>query len=105
MEKISVDQFRDHVEKLGSDELILDVRSGEEFSEIHIKGARNKPHEQVGSIADELKQYKTVYVHCRMGGRAQIAAQTLSESGLTNIVCVNDGGMQRWQDQGWPTET
>ena len=104
MENISVDQLHTRIENLGPNELILDVRSQEEFKEGHIKGAKNTNHEEVVSIANELKKYQTVYVHCKMGGRAQMAAQTLKDAGLTNIVCVKDGGMQRWQEQGWPIE-
>ncbi|MFQ5672636.1 MAG: rhodanese-like domain-containing protein [Nitrospinales bacterium] len=105
METISVDQLHDRYDKLESNELILDVRSAEEFREGHIKGAKNTNHEEVDSIVDELRSYRTVYVHCKMGGRAQMAAQTLTDAGLTNIVCVKDGGMQRWREQGWPVET
>jgi rhodanese-related sulfurtransferase len=104
MDNITIDQLHDLIGKLDHSSLILDVRSAEEFEEGHIKGAKNTPHEEVDSIVDELRNCKTVYVHCKMGGRAQIASQTLRDAGLTNIVCVNRGGMQRWQDQGWPVE-
>jgi rhodanese-related sulfurtransferase len=60
------------------------------------------PHEEVTSEADSLKSYKTVYIHCKMGGRAKMAAEALQGAGLENIVCVSDGGMQRWTDMGWP---
>ncbi len=105
MENISVDKLHDLVPELGSDELVLDVRTPAEFSEGHIKGARNVDHEDVAEVAEEFKQYKTVYVHCKMGGRAQIASETLQDSGLTNIVCVKEGGMQRWMDMGWEMES
>ena len=104
MENISMDELRSRINKLGKDELILDVRSPSEFAEGHIKGARNSPHENVDDLADELEEYKTVYVHCKMGGRAKIAAQTLRDAGLENVVCVSDGGMQRWIEKGWPVE-
>jgi len=104
MEQISIDQLHERVQTLGENDVILDVRSPGEFSEGHIPGARNTPHEEVNFIADELKDYDTVYVHCKMGGRAKIASQTLENLGLTNIVCVGDGGMQRWRDMGWPVE-
>jgi len=39
-----------------------------------------------------------------MGGRAQKAAEDLEMAGLTNIVCVNQGGMHRWMEMGWETE-
>ena len=101
MENINVDKLHDLVPELGSDELVLDVRTPAEYSEGHIKGSRNVDHENVAEVAEELKQYKTVCVHCKMGGRAQIAAETLENSGLTNIICVKKGGMHRWMDMGW----
>ncbi len=104
MEAISVDEFHDRMQNLNSNDLILDVRSDEEFNEGHIKGAKNTPHEEVGTIAEELKGYNTVYVHCKMGGRAKIASQSLEQAGLSNVVCVGDGGMQRWMEMGWPVE-
>ncbi len=104
MEKISIDKLHDLFPDIGEGDLILDVRTPAEFSEGHIKGARNQDHETVGSIADELKNYKTLYVHCKMGGRAQKAAADLEMAGLTNIVCVSQGGMQRWVEMGWETE-
>ncbi|CCQ89890.1 Rhodanese-like protein, putative Thiosulfate sulfurtransferase glpE [Nitrospina gracilis 3/211] len=104
MEHISVDKLHDLLPNMGPDDLILDVRTEEEFEEAHIKGARNQNHEDVEDIADELKKYKNVYVHCKMGGRAQKAAETLEGAGLTNIICVSQGGMQRWMDMGWEAE-
>jgi rhodanese-related sulfurtransferase len=104
MENISIDELHDLTPGLGDNDLILDVRTPEEFSEGHIKGAKNQDHETVGSIADELKKYNKVYVHCKMGGRAQKAASELEMAGLTNIVCVSRGGMHRWMEMGWETE-
>ena len=104
MENISIDKLHDLFPDMTEGDLILDVRTPSEFSEGHIKGARNHDHETVDSIADELKNYKTVYVHCKMGGRAQKAADDLEMAGLTNIVCVSQGGMHRWIEMGWEVE-
>ena len=102
MEHISADELHNRAATLSSDDLILDVRSPSEFNEGHIEGAQNTPHEEVTSEVETLKSYKTVYVHCKMGGRAKIAAEALQGAGLENIVCVSDGGMQRWTDMDWP---
>ncbi len=104
MENISINKLHELVPDMGDQDLILDVRTPAEFSEGHIAGARNQDHETVGPIADELKKYKKVYVHCKMGGRAQKAAADLEMAGLTNIVCVSQGGMQRWMEMGWEVE-
>lgn len=104
MERISIDDLHDAVAGMGEDELILDVRTPEEYESGHIKGARNQDHESVTSIADDLKKYKKVYVHCKMGGRAQRASEALEMEGLDNIICVADGGMHKWMEMGWETE-
>ena len=104
MEYISVDELHNRIQKHESNDLILDVRTPEEFQAGHIQGAQNTPHEEVASMAHNLKQFKTVYVHCKMGGRAKIAAQALQRSGLNNIVCVGDGGIERWVEMGWALE-
>ncbi len=101
MEHISIDDLHNRIQDLGSDDLILDVRTPSEFQAGHIEGAQNTPHEEVLRIADNLKQYKTVYVHCKMGGRAKMAAQELEGTGLSNVVCVGDGGIERWIEMGW----
>lgn len=102
MQTISIDELHGLLGKLTENDLILDVRSPAEFNEGHIEGAQNTPHEEVGSISEELKNYQTVYVHCKMGGRAKVASDILNNSGLDNVVCVGDGGMQRWTEMGWP---
>ena len=102
MEIISIDELHEVVENMGDNNLILDVRSAEEYSAGHIKGSQNTPHEEVSGISSDLNSYDKVYVHCKMGGRAKMAAETLKGAGLENIICVSDGGMQRWEDMGWP---
>ena len=104
MQNISIDEFYSKFENLGQNDLILDVRSASEFNDGHLKDARNIPHEEVGSIADELKNYDNIYVHCKMGGRAKLASEILKNAGLSNIVCIGKGGMERWAEQGWPME-
>jgi phage shock protein E len=104
METISIDELHDKLSGLGDNDLILDVRSPEEFNLGHIMGARNEGHETVTGIADELKSYGTVYVHCKMGGRAKMASESLVAAGLNNVVCVGNGGMERWGQMGWSIE-
>ena len=104
MEIISIDELHDKFEELGDNDLVLDVRSPGEFGSGHIKGARNQDHESVTEIVEELKHHTKFYVHCKMGGRAKMASEALENAGLTNIVCVGNGGMERWSQMGWPVE-
>lgn len=104
MDIISIDELHDKAQQVGGNDLILDVRSPEEYSAGHIEGSQNTPHEDVSSVAEDLKKYDKVYVHCKMGGRAKMASEALINSGLDNIVCVGNGGMERWTQMGWPVQ-
>jgi rhodanese-related sulfurtransferase len=91
-------------EKLGPKEVVLDVRTPEEFAEGHVPGAINIDHESVGKHADRLAGYDKVYVHCRSGKRAQMAVDTLQSKGLKNLVLIKDSGMMDWTAAGFPEE-
>jgi len=102
MDIISIDELHDRIQQLGKNDLILDVRSPEEYLSGYIEGSQNTPHEEVFGIAEDLKAYDTIYVHCKMGGRAKMASEALIKMGLDNVVCVGKGGMERWSQMGWP---
>jgi rhodanese-related sulfurtransferase len=89
---------------MGSKDLILDVRNPDEFESGHIEGAMNIPAPQVAARASELKSYEHVYIHCKKGGRAKVAFETLKSTGLSNIVCVHDAGMDAWIENGYPVK-
>ena len=101
---ISMHDLHQHLHLLGSDELILDVRTPEEYAEGHIPHSKNIPHEEVEKHATELKKFKAVYIHCRSGKRAQFAAQVLQKAGLTNLVCIGSSGMMDWTAAGFTIE-
>ena len=98
MEIISIDDLHDKFEELGENDLILDVRSPSEFQSGHIIGARNKDHESVTDIVDELKEHSKVYVHCKMGGRSLKAVEFLKSQGFKYCKSVA-GGINAWSDE------
>ena len=102
MKTMTMQALKDQLTHLAQGEVVLDVRSPEEFSEGHIAGARNIPHDEVLSHVEELKKFKTVFVHCHAGGRAQVAAMDLESAGLTNLVCIPGSGMRDWLAAGFP---
>lgn len=104
MKRISMGQLSELIESLPQDEVLLDVRSREEFREGHIPGALNIPHDEIARHLDELRPKKTIYIHCRSGGRAQVAAQALESAGIHQLTCVTDGGMPQWMQAGLPVE-
>ena len=89
-------------DKLASNELILDVRRPEEFAEGHVPQALNIPLDVLGQRSEELKKFSTIYIHCKRGGRAKSAFETLNQLGFKNLVCVHDAGMDQWIENGYP---
>ena len=102
MKTLSLDELYEKSQNLKEGEVILDVRRPDEFAEGHIKGSLNISHDSVVDHVDELKEYKNIYIHCKMGGRAKMAYSMLEESGVDNLnVCV-EAGFQGWSEKGYP---
>lgn len=74
---------------------ILDVRTPEEFEEMHIASALNLPSndiyentthaQQVLGEITKLGKDTPIKVHCASGGRSAVACQLLKQQGFTNI--------------------
>ena len=104
MKTISLSELYEKSKNLEEGEVILDVRRPEEFAEGHIKGGINISHDNVAPHVDKLKEYKKVYIHCKMGGRAKLAYNLLTDFGVSNLkVCV-EAGFNAWVDRGYPVE-
>ena len=75
-----------------TEELIIDVRSEEEWESGHLSQAIHIPHTE---IADKIHQHTTdknakIVLYCAVGGRAGKAKDTLEEMGFVNV--ENAGG-------------
>jgi len=79
-------------------QLILDVRSPEEYKAGHIPGAINIPHDQMGARLAEISSHKNkeVVLYCRSGRRVAIAADILQSAGFSKLLHL-DGDMYDWQ--------
>lgn len=84
---------------------IIDVRTAEEFTEAHIRGAIN--YNVMDStlhlhLAD-LNPKKPVLVYCRSGVRSKKAAELLKANGFRVINLK--GGITGWKEKDLPVET
>ena len=89
-------------------QLILDVRTPEEFSQGHVPGAQNIPYDQVPNRLDEIIKLSgdknaPIAVYCRSGRRAGKALTTLKASGFMKLFHLQ-GDMNAWQASKLPIE-
>jgi len=59
----------------------LDVRSSDEYSIGHLKGAMNIPHDLVENQLEQLVISKSILVYCGVGSRSAYASDVLSKLG------------------------
>lgn len=73
--------------------VLLDVRTPEEFNEGNIPNSVNIDYnsEEFDSLIKDLDPDKTYYVYCQAGARSTKACGKLQEAGLKNVVNLKDG--------------
>ena len=74
--------------------VVIDVRTPEEFASGHINGAINIPYDQIEarrSALSKVKKDENILVYCRSGRRSEIARQSLQKLGFKNV--QNGGGI------------
>ncbi len=105
MKTISMQELHELLPALSPQELLLDVRTPEEFSEGHVPGSHNIPVDVVAQNIQDLTSYSKIYIYCRSGKRAQTAFHALTQKGIQNLICVAEGGMLDWVENRYPIET
>ena len=95
-EQISSQQAKNLMDT-GSDYIILDTRTEEEFAEGHIPNAILIPHYEIAQRAEKELPDKDqlILVYCRSGNRSKQASQVLADLGYTNV--KEFGGIIDWE--------
>ena len=76
--------------------LLVDVRTPQEYEELHIPGSVLIPLDSIKDEAENKLPNKedTIYVYCRSGNRSGSAAKILAELGYKKV--YNIGGITTW---------
>ncbi len=72
---------------------ILDVRSGSEYADSHVEGARNVPAPDLRERWEELDPERETLLVCSTGHRSTLAGSILLSKGLSRLVNIA-GGMK-----------
>ena len=73
-------------------DVLIDVRTPEEFASGHIDGAINLPYDQIdakNSAVAAIDKGRSILVYCRSGRRSAIARDNLQQLGYRQVL---DGG-------------
>ena len=70
-------------------EMVVDVRTAEEFQNGSVEGAVNIPLHEIQKRLNEFKDKKSILVFCQSGNRSALAKRVLEENGISG---VTDGG-------------
>jgi rhodanese-related sulfurtransferase len=79
---------------------IIDVRTGGEYAQSHIKDAILTPLLVLPERLDEIEKGKSVLVYCSNGDRSKIACEILSSKGYKNLFNML-GGIETWIEKGY----
>ena len=95
------------IRKEGNDKfIILDVRTPWEFSNEHIKGAKNLDltDPDFEKKISELDKEKTTFIYCKSGIRSSKVMNLMRNSSFTHVYNIY-GGLEEWKKQKLPIET
>ncbi len=80
--EISIEEFKEIVEKGAPGEIIVDVRDPDETANGMLKGAINIPGGKIKEMVSKIPKDKELVVHCSTGIRAEMAYEDLKELGF-----------------------
>jgi len=81
---------------------VVDVREAHEHALVHLPGVRWLPLSQLPQRWQELDPQRTIYLHCKAGGRSMQAVAFLKQQGFRSVKSVH-GGLQAWAQEIDPT--
>ena len=92
-----------HALDSGSDVILLDVRTPEEFTRNRIKGAVHIPIDQITQTVESVIPDKnsSVYVYCLSGSRSVHAVEEMQKLGYTRVYNMTSG-LLAWRLKKFP---
>jgi rhodanese-related sulfurtransferase len=86
--------------------VLLDVRSKEDYTKEHIKGARSLPLDELDRAKQLFKPSDALIVYCDsfVCSASSSAAKILSRMGFANVRDFK-GGLREWKMNDLPTES
>ncbi|MHC4138457.1 MAG: rhodanese-like domain-containing protein [Planctomycetota bacterium] len=84
-------------------DLVLDVRTGEEYARSHIKNAVLIPIMILTEKMHEIQMGQSILVYCHNGNRSKTACELLTSKGHKYVFNML-GGIESWLEKGFDVE-
>ena len=97
--EITVKELKGKMDKNPKDVCLIDVREQNEWDIARIPGAKLKPLSIFDKNYQDIPKDKTVYLHCKIGGRSISAIAFLKSKGYTNELVNVAGGIDAWAQE------
>ena len=99
-ENILLDRLRvfywNETKNLKQGDILIDVRTADEFSNGRIPGAINIPVDEIRNRLDEIPIDQNIYIYCEAGLRGYLAQRILRQRGFNNVFNLS-GGYYLWK--------
>jgi NADPH-dependent 2,4-dienoyl-CoA reductase/sulfur reductase-like enzyme/rhodanese-related sulfurtransferase len=88
--------YWDEVSQLNADDVIIDVRTSDEFAKGQIPNAINIPVDEIRNRLSEISKNKKIHLYCQAGLRGYLAQRILLQNGYEKVSNLS-GGYQLWE--------
>ena len=89
--------YWNELDKITDDDLLLDVRSPEEYANGNINNAINIPIDELRDRLGEIPKEKKIFIYCEAGLRGYLAQRILKQNGYESVLNLS-GGYKLWKD-------
>ncbi len=98
---MNLDQIKWASESVETNNIILDVRTPEEFSEGYITNATNLNIYDANTFMSKIQSFNkenNYYIYCKSGARSAQACQIMGQLGFSNVYNLL-GGITNWKGE------
>ena len=101
-ERLSLEELHERWDGGSNGIQLLDVRERAEWDRGRIPGSVHTAYHDIHELPEGLDAERPMAVICASGQRAAIGASMLKRLGAREVIHVVDGGVPRWEREGWP---
>lgn len=102
---VAAEEFNSLISEKGTEAIILDVRTAEEYAEGHLPEAELLDVQAADFVSglEGLDKEQAYFVYCRSGARSALATELMTQAGFSDIYELT-GGIMAWEAAGFRVE-